>query len=134
FRNVPSLPIGTDVSRALLLVPLFLVGAACADPGGGAIADDYAAAAEQLCTTHGAALQRAYTEARPDSNAEEAAFYRTDLVPRVRAIVSQLRRVGLPADHADAYADALQRALAAAEELDADPLRYLQRRQAGQVP
>lgn len=120
----------------MLLALLLLATPACTGEGTAAAAtqEEYDEEAARLCVQHGPTLANAYHDTRPDSNAEEVAFYRTDLVPRVRGLVARLVDVGLPEDRREAYAEALNEALAAVNELEADAVRYLNRRQAGRIP
>ena len=116
----------------IVLGALGLLGA-CGDDGGGGAApptvsqEDYDAEAERLCGQHGEIIARAYSPV-DDSDAEEAAFYTSDLIPRTRALVRRLADLGLPAERRDEYTAALNEVLAVMAELEADPIGYIDSR------
>jgi hypothetical protein len=135
---------GTDaadecgVGRASVVVASLLVLsslAACSeDKAAAAVSQDqYDEAATRLCEQHGPVLAEAYDEVRPDSDAEEAAYYLSDYVPRARAVISELAGDGFPPDKAEAYTTALNDALAALDELATQPYRYIDQRHARTV-
>lgn len=90
--------------------------------------EDYEAEVERLCGQHGEVLASAYSEVRPDSDAEEAAFYTSDLIPRARAIIRRLADLGFPADKDAEYRQGLNEALVVLDELAAQPYRYIDQR------
>jgi hypothetical protein len=128
------------VGRAWIAAALLpLCAAACGDDGGEEAApaptqEEYDAEAARLCEQHGAIIARAYIEATPDSDAEEAAFYTTDFVPRTRALIRALASFGLPEEQDEAYRAALNDALAALDQIAADPIGYIDDRHDQSVP
>lgn len=91
--------------------------------------EDYDQEVARLCEQHGEVFARAYADVRDDSDAEEVAFYRSDFFPRVRALVRALDEMGFPTDKDAEYRQALNEALAAMGEIEAQPYRYLDERQ-----
>lgn len=104
--------------------------AACGDDeeAVGVTQEEYDAEVERLCGQHGEVLAAAYAEVRPDSDAEEAAFYTSDLIPRSRALIRRLADLGFPAGKDAEYRQGLNEALAVIEELAAQPYRYIDQR------
>jgi hypothetical protein len=113
-------------------------GAACGDDGedatGTASQEAWDAEAARLCEQHGSVIARAYNETVPDSDAEEAAFYTTDFVPRTRALIRGLADLGLPAEREEQYRTALNDALDALGQIEADPFGYIDERHAQETP
>lgn len=91
--------------------------------------EDYDEEVARLCEQHGRFFARAYTDRREDSDAEEVAFYRSDFFPRVRAMVRSVDEMGFPPDKDADYRAALNEALGAMSEIEAEPYRYLDERQ-----
>lgn len=126
--------------RVFVVTGALLVGvgslAACGDDEAAApiTQEEYEAEAERLCDQHGGVLAEAYSESQPDSDAEEAAFYLSDVIPRGRALVRRLADFGFPPDNAPAYTTALNEALAVLAELEAEPYRYIDQRHARTLP
>ena len=111
--------------------------AACSDdpePPATVTQEDYDAEAARLCEQHGDIIERAFVEESPDSDAEEAAFYRTDLIPRTRALIRRLADLGFPTDKDAEYRAALGEALAVLGEIEADPFAYIDERHRAQTP
>lgn len=98
------------------------------DAGDVVTEEEYAAEAERLCDQHGAVLEEAYVEPRADSDAEEAAFYTTDFVPRARALITRLGSFGFPPDKDEEYRASLNDALAALQAIQDEPYRYIDQR------
>lgn len=94
--------------------------------------EEWDAEAARLCDQHGPTLADAYVEepGEVDADADEAAFIRTDVVPRGRALVRGLDAFGYPADKAEQYRASLNEALAALQALADDPFGYLDDRHA----
>lgn len=90
--------------------------------------EEWDAEAARLCDQHGPVLAAAYTETQPDSDADEAAFYETDVVPRGRALARGLDRFGYPPDKADQYRASLNEAIVVLQQLDDDPYGYIDQR------
>jgi hypothetical protein len=86
----------------------------------------YDEAAEQLCDRHATEvdldLDAFMSNARSD--AERVAFFRTELVPRYRAIVRGLNRTGFPPERAAEYRAALTEVLEALSEIDDEDEAY----------
>lgn len=113
--------------------------AGCGDDEGGddvpsVSQEDYDAEAARLCQQHGAIITRGFVEVQPDSDAEEAAFYTTEFIPRTRAFVNTLADFGVPDDRREGYLDGLNRVLAALDELQADPFGYIDERHRQETP
>ncbi len=104
------------------------------EPQAAVTQEEYDAEAARLCAQHGDTIARAYVEVQPDSDAEEAAFYTTDFIPRTRALIRRLADLGLPPEQAEAYTAALNEALAVLGEIEANPLRYIDERHLGETP
>ena len=104
--------------------------AACGDDEGevAVTQEEYDAEVERLCGQHGEVLSAAYSEVRPDSDAEEAAFYTSDLIPRARALIRRLADLGFPPDKDAQYRQGFNDALAVLSELGAEPYRYIDER------
>ena len=116
-----------------LLLPL----AACSDEAEAPEAttqEEYDAEAERLCNQHGEIIERAFVEVVEDSDAEEAAFYTTDLIPRTRALIRRLAELGFPPDKDAEYRAALTEAMAVLGEIEADPFTYIDERHRGETP
>jgi hypothetical protein len=121
---------------ACSIVALALGAAACGDddeaqPVSQETWDEQAA---ELCESTGVYLQRAYTEEVPDSDAQEVAFYRTELVPRVRGLVNHLALLGFPPDQDAAYRAGLNQVLDALNRLELEPYEYIDERHEGIDP
>jgi hypothetical protein len=121
----------------VVAVALATLAAGCGDDGGGervtVSEEEYEAEVERLCNQHGAVLAEAYGEVVPDSDAAEVDYYRTDYIPRAKALISRLAEFGFPAEHDAEYREVLTEALEALNDLEADPFRYLDRRHRGVI-
>jgi hypothetical protein len=108
------------------------LAAGCNDDDAGAgeavTQEQYDTEAVRLCAQHGDVLARAYAETRPDSDAEEAAFYESDLIPRGRSLIHRLAEMGFPPENDAAYREAFNEALAVLDQIDAEPYRYIDQR------
>jgi len=105
--------------------------AACGGDGEEAVTvsqAEYDEEAQRLCNQHGEFFSEAYQESRDDSDAEEAAFYRSDLIPRGRALINRLADFGFPADKSETYTASFNEALAALSDIEAEPYRYIDQR------
>ena len=114
----------------LFLGALALLGACSDDDSAGAdpvTQEEYDAEAQRLCDQHGEVIARAYSPV-DDSDAAEAAFYTTELVPRTRALIRRLADLGLPPDRSAEYTTALNDALTVLGEIEADPFAYIDSR------
>jgi hypothetical protein len=123
------------VGRALVAVAVLLLASACSDEEEPEVVTQevYDEEAERLCGQHREILERAYTETVPDSDAEEAAFYTSDLIPRARALIRRLGEIGFPPERDAEYREALNRALTALADLEAHPYRYIDQRHRGVI-
>ena len=120
-----------------IVAGLLPLAAACSDdpePAPTVTQEEYDAEAQRLCDQHGDVIERAFVEESPDSDAEEAAFYRTDLIPRGRALVRRLADLGFPPDKDAEYRAALSEALAVLAEIEADPFAYIDERHRAETP
>ena len=116
---------------------LLPIVAACSDdpePVEAVTQEEYDAEAARLCEQHGEVITRAFVEESPDSDAEEAAFYTSDLVPRGRALIRRLADLGLPPDKDAEYRAALNEALDVLATIEADPFDYIDERHRAQTP
>ena len=123
--------------RAWIVIGLLPFVTACSDdpePAPTVTQEEYDAEAERLCEQHGDVIERAFVEESPDSDAEEAAFYRTDLIPRARALIRRLAAIGFPPEQDAEYRAALSDALAVLGEIEADPFAYIDERHRGETP
>ena len=123
--------------REFLLAVLLPFVAACSEGEEAPEAvtqEEYDAEAERLCNQHGDIIERAYVEEVEDSDAEEAAFYTTDLIPRTRALIRRLAETGFPPERDAEYREALTEAMAVLGEIEADPFTYIDERHRGETP
>lgn len=138
--RVPSSPVGrprTFSCIAALAAAAALGLTACGDDGEEPEVisqDQWDAEAQRLCDQHGDVLAEAYSESQPDSDAEEAAFYEADVVPRGRAIVRGLDALGYPPDRDDEYRTSLNEVLTVLQQLDDDPFGYIDDRHDRSLP
>ena len=103
-------------TAALALVALSGGIAACSDDEIPVVSEEaYAESVTSLCERHMPALLAEWDDLRdaPFSDAELAAFYRSEMVPRQRSILRSVRNAGLPAvaevhNGINTAADALQ--------------------------
>ena len=108
-----------------------LLAAACSDdePAGGATVSEeqYEENVAGLCDQHGIALAeiQAEFENAARSDADRAAFFRSDYIPRVRSIVRALADEGFPAEHDAEYRESLSDALAAATLLEENTFEFI---------
>ena len=94
----------------------------------------YRAKAEELCAQHGTVINEERGDiAGQTSDAEVAAFYRAEFVPRVRAIVQSLDAFGYPAEDAATYADASSRAFPALQEIQDDTYLIIDKLRRGEL-
>lgn len=106
--------------------------AACSDEEDPiATPEEYREAAVRQCDRHMTPLLGAWDRLRsaPFSDAELAAFYRSELVPRVRSILRSLRADGLPPD--EAVHTAINDAAAALQQIEDDAAGLIDRRRNG---
>jgi hypothetical protein len=125
------------VRRGFLLAVLLPFVAACSDSEEAPEAttqEEYDAEAERLCNQHGDIIERAFVEQVEDSDAEEAAFYTTDLIPRTRALIRRLADTGFPPERDAEYREALTEAMAVLAEIEADPFAYIDQRHRRETP
>jgi hypothetical protein len=122
---------------ALVAAAVLALAACVDDDDDGAevvTAEQWAEEAELLCSQTGPFLAQAYTETVPDSDAEEAAFYTTELIPRTRGLVNQLALLGFPPENEAEYRAGLNDVIAALAELEAEPYEYIDQRHQGIDP
>lgn len=123
-----------DVARVGFVAGAVAVGlvlAGCSDDDGTPTAitqEQYDDEATRLCGLHGPVIAAGYVEHVEDSDAEEAAFYRTDFIPRGRALIHGLADWGFPADKDAEYRESLNEGLAVLQELEDDPFGYIDHR------
>lgn len=129
---------GVHRARRAVLIALAVVGlggalAACGDDEGTAVVSEeaYLESVTAQCERHSPALLQAWDDLRaaPFSDAELAAFYTSEMVPRVRSILRAVRNDGLPAD--EAVHEGFNTAAAALQEIDDDPAGLIDRRRDG---
>lgn len=98
--------------------------------------ESYDETAAALCERHFGEFTEARAEYQSSgrSDAEQAALFRAEFVPRVRAIVRGINRAGYPADKEADYRAALGAALAAAQEIEDDTYELIDRRRRGDLP
>jgi hypothetical protein len=104
-----------------------------ADPVSQAAYDETAA---ELCERQGGeqfqSLAAFRTTARSD--AEQVALFRSEFVPRVRAIVRGINAAGYPPDREADYRAALGSAMSAAQEIEDDTYELIDRQRRGALP
>ena len=123
--------------RGFLLAALLPLAAACSageEAPEPTTQEEYDAEAERLCNQHGDIIERAFVERVDDSDAEEAAFYTTDLIPRTRALIRRLAETGFPPERDAEYREALTEAMAVLAEIEADPFTYIDERHRAETP
>jgi len=90
--------------------------------------EDYETEVARLCAQHGPILSRAYGDVVVDSDAEEAAYYRADFIPRGRAVIRGLAEFGFPEGEEEGYIESLNGALDALATIEESPFRYIDQR------
>ena len=94
---------------------------------------EYLTEVTALCERYLPALDEAREEltAGPFSDAEAVAYYRSDLVPRLRSILRGLRRNGVPAS--ETIVDGINSAAAALQDIEDDPAGLIDRSRDGNL-
>lgn len=131
-RPPATRPLRRATATALALLALGGGLAACSDdPPPIASEDQYRETVTELCERHMPSLLDEWEGLRsnPFSDAELAAFYRSEMVPRVRSILRGARNTGTPqdADIQEAISDAAE----ALQEIEDDAAALIDRRRDG---
>jgi hypothetical protein len=130
---------GRGVLRATgIAVALVGFGAAgCGDDGPAPPISEatYEEHVEAACAQHGAALAEAgriFTD-NANSTSERVAYFRTEWIPRVRAIVHTLADGGFPEGHDGEYRAVLSQVLTDLDDFDARAVQFINEYQDGTI-
>jgi hypothetical protein len=125
-------------SAALALAALVGTSACSDEPTPVVSAAEYDQTAADLCERHAGIVVAEFdtSQASGQSDAEWVSLVRTELVPRLRAVVRGLQSTGFPAEHAAEYSAGLDQVMVALSEVDDEDeaYSYLDRSRRGAVP